>query len=249
MSPVGTASAVTTPADAARLGTVLGLWAHPDDETFLSAGLMSLTRAAGGRVALVHATAGEHGTDDPTRWPPRRLARTRAREVREALRILDVRERSRSLGLPDGGCADVDDSFAVAQFARSIEVVQPDTIVTFGPDGITGHPDHVAVARWAERAWDRTGRTARLLQVANSEAKAAEFADVYAAVGIGALGDVATRPTGEIALEVRLDDGFAERKLRALLAHGTQMAPIVDRIGADALREWWRIEPFAEVNP
>jgi hypothetical protein len=34
-------------ADAARLGTVLGIWAHPDDEAFLSAGLMAAARDAG----------------------------------------------------------------------------------------------------------------------------------------------------------------------------------------------------------
>jgi LmbE family N-acetylglucosaminyl deacetylase len=40
-------SVIHTPGDAASLGTVLGVWAHPDDETFLSSGLMALARRAG----------------------------------------------------------------------------------------------------------------------------------------------------------------------------------------------------------
>ena len=51
-------------ADAARLGTLLGIWAHPDDEAFLSAGLMAAARDAGHRVVCVTATLGERGTDD-----------------------------------------------------------------------------------------------------------------------------------------------------------------------------------------
>ena len=50
-----TESAVT---DAADLGTVLGIWAHPDDETFLSGGLMAMAREAGQRVVCVTATLG-----------------------------------------------------------------------------------------------------------------------------------------------------------------------------------------------
>jgi LmbE family N-acetylglucosaminyl deacetylase len=51
--------------NAVDLGTVLGIWAHPDDETFLSAGLMAAAREADKRVVCATATLGEHGTDDP----------------------------------------------------------------------------------------------------------------------------------------------------------------------------------------
>jgi hypothetical protein len=48
--------------NAVGLGTVLGIWAHPDDEAFLSAGLMAAARDVGQRVVCVTATLGEHGT-------------------------------------------------------------------------------------------------------------------------------------------------------------------------------------------
>jgi LmbE family N-acetylglucosaminyl deacetylase len=56
-------------------GTLLGVWAlHPDDEAYLSAGLMASARDAGQRVGVATATWGERGTDDSERWPPARLA-------------------------------------------------------------------------------------------------------------------------------------------------------------------------------
>ena len=48
-----------------ELGTILGIWAHPDDEAYLSGGLMALASAAGSRVVCVTATRGELGTPDP----------------------------------------------------------------------------------------------------------------------------------------------------------------------------------------
>ena len=50
--------------------TLLGVWAHPDDEAYCSSGLMARVRDAGGRVVVVTATRGEQGTDDPVAWPP-----------------------------------------------------------------------------------------------------------------------------------------------------------------------------------
>ena len=67
----------TTPDLVADLGTVLGIWAHPDDEAYLSGGLMSIAaRDHGNRVACVTATRGELGTADPEPgrlrgWRPR----------------------------------------------------------------------------------------------------------------------------------------------------------------------------------
>ena len=59
----------------------------------------------------------------------------------------------------DGRCTDADGTDA---FAAYIVAVDPDVIVTFGPDGMTGHPDHRAVSRWATAAWEATGARAEL---------------------------------------------------------------------------------------
>ena len=148
--------------DVRELGTVLGIWAHPDDEAFLSAGLMAMARAAGQRVSCVTATWGERGTPDPESWPPARLAQVRAAEVRASLAVLDVREHHH-LGVMDGTCADQPFDGMVDRLAAIVEAVRPDTVVTFGPDGMTGHEDHQTVSAWTTAAWREAAPTARLL--------------------------------------------------------------------------------------
>jgi hypothetical protein len=124
--------------NAVDLGTVLGIWAHPDDEAFRSAGPMAAARDAGQRVVCVTATLGEHGTDDPQRWPPQRLARVRTHEARASLAALGVTEHH-LLGVSDGTCAAQPPDSVVRRLAQIIQSV--DTILTFGPDGMSGHED------------------------------------------------------------------------------------------------------------
>ena len=119
--------------------TLLGVWAHPDDEAYTSAGLMAEFRRRGDRVVIVTATLGERGTGDPEAWPPRRLGALRHAELRNSLAVLDVDEL-RLLGYLDGDCEMHDGTAAIA---RTIIEIEPDLIVTFGPDGLTGHPDRV----------------------------------------------------------------------------------------------------------
>ena len=132
--------------------TLLGVWAHPDDEAYTSAGLMATFRRRGDRVVVITATLGEHGTSDPETWPPRRLAELRHTELRNSLAALDVDELH-LLGYQDGDCEREDGTQAIA---RHIAHIAPDLIVTFGPDGMTGHPDHRAVSRWTTDAWAST---------------------------------------------------------------------------------------------
>src|SRR3954449_1481005 len=68
------------------LGTVLSVWAHPDDETYLCAGLMADAIRRGNRVVCVTATRGELGSTDEERWPPGpALAEVRTQELMAAL--------------------------------------------------------------------------------------------------------------------------------------------------------------------
>ena len=117
--------------DISALGVVLGIWAHPDDETLLSGGLMAAAREAGQRVVCVTATLGERGTDDPLRWPPDRLRRVRRQELRASLAALGVDEHV-CLELPDGGCARQPAEPIVRRLVDVIDTVRPDTIVTLG---------------------------------------------------------------------------------------------------------------------
>ncbi|HEX8347582.1 MAG TPA: PIG-L family deacetylase [Actinoplanes sp.] len=237
---------MSTVTDVSVLGTVLGVWAHPDDEVYLSGGLMTAARDLGQRVVCVTATLGEHGTPDPGRWPPARLARTRAAELRASLAALGVTEHH-VLDLPDGSCPDQPFDTVVDRLATVIDDVRPDTIVTFGPDGFTGHADHRVVSAWATEARNRAAAGARLLYAATT----AEFIDrwqhvydrlnVFVAEGVPVL-----IPADEVAARFRLDDELADRKLVALRAQASQTAAVVDMLGEDTMRDWCSIETFAD---
>lgn len=225
-------------------GTLLGIWAHPDDEAYLSAGLMAAARRRGERVVVVTATVGEHGTSDPDHWPPERLGRRRQLELRASLGALGVHELI-LLGHPDGGCRRHD---GTPQVAEIIDDVRPDTIVTFGPEGMTGHPDHRAVSRWATEAWLATGQHARLWYATLTPAFHVAWGALNEQVGLWA--DIDRPPcTDEVDLahSVRLDARLLDLKVAALRAHASQTAPLRSRVGAERFRSWWQTESFVDV--
>ncbi len=214
------------------MGTILSIWAHPDDETYLAAGIMAAARDLGHRVVCASATAGEHGTDDPEMWPPERLDRVRRWEAVAAMAVLGVREHH-VLGLPDGRLDDHDDE-GIAWVGRLLDDVRPDTILTFGPDGVTYHPDHIAVHRWVTAAWRERGGRGRLLYAVPTIEHLDRFRDLYEEwnmymsderpVGV---------PTRELSAYVRLDGRELDRKLTALRALSTQTAGVIDLIGPE----------------
>src|SRR5688572_15104343 len=171
---------VITSDDVAELGTILGIWAHPDDEAYLSGGLMALARDNGQRVVCVTATRGERGTPDPVAWPPDRLAAERTRELASCLAVLGVHEHH-WLDYADGECAGADPDGAAERLSAVIDDLRPDTVLTFGPDGITGHPDHRTVSAWTGAAFDRAAPPgARLLHAAVPAPRAERWGELTA---------------------------------------------------------------------
>ena len=165
--------------DPSELGSVLGVWGHPDDEAYLSAGLMMGALAAGSEVTCVTITHGEAGfpEDDPRSLAER--AAVREAELDACLDILGVTEHE-WLDYPDGECDEVPDADAVARLCELIEAVQPDTVLTFGPDGQTGHVDHIAASRWTTLACRRAAPGARLLYAVMTPEWVADFMDAAA---------------------------------------------------------------------
>jgi LmbE family N-acetylglucosaminyl deacetylase len=205
----------------AELGTILSVWAHPDDETYLAAGVMAAATDHGDRVVCVSATAGEHGTSDPTTWPPARLARARRWEAAAAMAVLGVADH-RILGLPDGGLAAHDEE-GLAMIGQLLDEVRPETILTFGPDGATFHPDHIAISRWVTAGWEQRGRRGRLLYATSTVEHLDRFGELYEEWGAYMTDE---RPSGarpdELAIHVRLDGWQLDRKLTALRAMASQ---------------------------
>jgi LmbE family N-acetylglucosaminyl deacetylase len=226
-----------------QLGTVLGVWAHPDDEAFLSAGLMALARSGGNRVVCVTATAGDLGTDQPDLWPPARLAALRMREHRAALAELDVHEIVR-LGYVDGSCAVAPKDVAVARLLDVLDEVAPDTVVTFGPDGMTGHPDHRAVSGWATAAVEASARRMRLLYATVTPAYERRNREVSERLGAFPPGLPWTTDPENLAVHLVLGEDLLDRKAAALRAHASQTRAQEVAVGTAAFRGWWAEESF-----
>ncbi len=237
---------IETPSEVTELGTILGIWAHPDDEAYLSGGLMALARAAGSRVVCVTATRGELGTPDPEAWPPHRLATERSGELARCLEILGVTEHE-WLGYRDGECAAVDPADAVEALRAVIGQVRPDTVLTFGPDGITGHPDHQAVSAWTTAAFERAAPPgARLLSSAVAERRITRWGALDESLGVYLPGYPITTPGPRLAVDLVLDPDTVARKVRALAAQATQTTGLIDALGPDCYTAWVGDESFAE---
>ena len=224
---------------------LLGVWAHPDDEAYLSAGLMARVRATGGRVTVVTATRGEKGTSDPADYDHDHFGALRETELRCSLATLGV-DDVRFLELRDGECDVADDQAAVAAIADVIAEIRPEVIVTFGPDGMTGHPDHRAVSRWTTEA-SRRVETGELLYAAVTHDWAVRHRRMHEELGVYADcpdGRPVTVGRRSIALECALGGRELDIKRRALAAHASQTAALAEIMGEQAYRSWWKEERF-----
>jgi LmbE family N-acetylglucosaminyl deacetylase len=132
---------------------LLGILAHPDDESLGFGGTFAKYAAEGIETYLVTATRGERGRFGPSgeRGDPAEVGRVRVLELRAAAAVLGIREVS-LLGFPDGGVDKVPVETAIRAIVAHIRRIRPDVIVTFGPDGAYGHPDHIAISQFATAA-------------------------------------------------------------------------------------------------
>lgn len=220
---------------------LLGVWAHPDDETYLSAALMCRVIAAGGHVTVVSATRGELGGEPGAHGET--LGARRERELVDAMALLGVGD-VRVLGYPDGACGDVDRHAAADLIADIVREVAPDLVVTFGPDGITGHPDHVAVGRWTTIAVGWAAPTTSLMYAAMTADFVGRHRRSYPDLPLTVAGPPVAIGWDDVALCVEPSPDERRRKCAALAAHASQVAPLVARLGAERLHDWWTTETF-----
>ena len=132
--------------------------AHPDDDAYGMAGTVALhADDPGFRFVLVHATDGAAG-EIPPGFPatPETLGAVRRAEDERAWKALGrPPDRHEWLGYDDGKVSDVPFDDLVDRLATLLRDERPDVVGTFGPDGITGHPDHVRVGAATDAAFDR----------------------------------------------------------------------------------------------
>jgi len=138
--------------------TFVGVFAHPDDDAYGIAGTVGLhADDPDFRFVLVHATDGGAGDIHPDfDATPETLGSIRRAEDEAGWRAVGRSpDRHEWLGLPDGGVADVPFANLVDAIWAVLEQERPTVVCTFGPDGIFGHPDHIAVGAATDAAFAR----------------------------------------------------------------------------------------------
>jgi LmbE family N-acetylglucosaminyl deacetylase len=231
--------------DAASFGTILGVWAHPDDDIFLSAGLMAAAVRAGNRVVDVTATRGEGGSMDEERWPSATMGAVRTNELLRSLEILGVTEHRFLEGPVD---LDMDaplDEAGADQVKAIVADVHPDTILTFGPDGMTGHQAHKDVSRWATDAFEAAAPGGAQLYYATQLPEfVAEVVPQLERFDMFRPGTPPVTPRDELAIDFSLDDALLDLKVAAIQSHESQIEGILEVFGTGGLRRFMRDECF-----
>jgi len=134
------------------------VFAHPDDETFATGGLIAKCTASGIRVDLFCATDGDAGRSSGIPVASREeLAELRRNELFSAARFLGISELTLR-GYPDGALPTVDADQLIGDIVLALRQWRPQVVVTFGPEGApTGHRDHSAISRAATAAFFLSG--------------------------------------------------------------------------------------------
>jgi N-acetyl-1-D-myo-inositol-2-amino-2-deoxy-alpha-D-glucopyranoside deacetylase len=223
--------------------------AHPDDESLWTGGTIARYAAAGVAVTLVTCTLGEEGEIIPESLQglaadhADQLGGYRIGELRSACAALGVSDH-RWLGGPgrwrDSGMAGVaanahprafagaDPHEQATTLAAVLDEVRPQVVVTYGPDGGYGHPDHIRAHDITMAACEKTGGVARIFHAVTSRRATDE--------GVAALARVEDLPfrlpepdelpvtdDARITTTVCVEDVLSV-KLRALRAHATQIS-------------------------
>ena len=144
---------------------LLALFAHPDDEAFPVGGALAAHAGRGVAIRLVTTTSGEEGEIRQEGAATREtLPKIRRIELACAVRALGLAEHEvlgyRDSGMDNSPSNDHPNAYVnapsdevVERFVAEIRGFRPQVVLTFGPDGLYGHPDHIAVCRHATDAF------------------------------------------------------------------------------------------------
>lgn len=227
---------------------MLGVWAHPDDETYLSAGLMAHGVRDGSRVVDITATRGEGGSMDEERWPPETMGTVRELEFQRGMAILGVTEHY-WLDLPDIDMDSTLPEIGADRVRRLMEKVQPDTVLSFGPDGMTGHEGHKSVSRWATDAFRDVAPPGSKLYYATWTSDLADaWLEKLEPFNIFRPGSPPITPREELAICYTLPPDVLELKVKAIQEHASQVEGLLHVFGEDGFRSFMAEEYFRLVE-
>ena len=191
--------------------TLMCILAHPDDELLATGGILARYAAEGVATHLVIATRGQRGwagppDDDPG---PVALGRLREGELRAAARTLGVRQ-VHVLDHHDGELDRADQAEAIGELVGLLRRARPQVVVTFGPDGVYGHPDDIAISQLTTAAVMAAADPSHPTERAVSALPPHRVAKLYYRVWTDAERAIYEAAFGELTMPV---DGVARRSM------------------------------------
>jgi LmbE family N-acetylglucosaminyl deacetylase len=228
--------------------------AHPDDESLGTGGTLAKYAAEGVATFLLTATRGERGRfgDGNDRPAAEVVGRTREAELRAAASELGVRDVT-ILGYPDGGVDSVAPDIAQRAIAEHLCRIRPHVVITFGPEGAYGHPDHIAISQLTTAAVMRTasGRDPVVSKLYYLAWSAATWSAYQAALKkLTSTVDGVERqvvPTPDWGITTRIDTSAAWPAVwRAVQCHRTQMSIYANlqTLEPEHHRALWGVQEF-----
>ncbi len=192
---------------------ILGVFAHPDDESIVIGGTLARAAHEGHDTYLICATRGESSTAFDEEYVSfEDLAEVREKEFLNASRILDVKE-TYFLDYIDGNLSEVNTNEAVVKLISLIDKIKPDVILTFEPNGISYHKDHMTVHTWTMEAIQELG--------ADSCPERIYWATVSKNMKSYKNRQIIGHDYDTITTKVNIDD-YRSKKSEAIKAHRTQ---------------------------
>lgn len=156
---------------------LMAIFAHPDDESFGPGGTLAKYAALGYETSLLTMTRGEAGTLGAAKYLTREeLADLRSRELECAAEALGVKHLNINR-LPDGQLDSIPPEKGKTIIRTAIERYHPAVVITFHPNGISGHPDHRAVTRWTSEVLSEQKSPPRLFYYGLTAWQVARFAE------------------------------------------------------------------------
>ena len=198
-----------------RRAVLLAVFAHPDDESFRCGGTLALLAQGGIQVHLLTATRGEAGScGEPPLCRAEELGGIREQELRCACAALGI-EQPDILDYPDGKLAEANEKKAVDQIIKEIQKLRPQVLLTWPPDGLSGHSDHIAVSHWTKLAFEC------MEEDLYSPASIYHLAIPTSVANNLDLPDLFSIPDEEVSLTIDVSKVW-EQKLAAIYCHRTQ---------------------------
>ncbi len=202
---------------------VVFIFAHPDDETFSSAGTIIKLRKKGVEVVLITATRGEAGQlGDPPVTTQENLGKIREQELRNAAKITGI-QNIYFLDFIDGTLVNQSDAKLLSKIWPIVKKEAPDVIVTFNAEGGSRHPDHMKIHTVATHVFEKylkvTKKHVRLYYTGMSRSMVKKLEEM--GMAYTAFGKIEGTPDEQITTIVDIKDVYTT-KIKALRCHVTQ---------------------------